>query len=286
MESGSDSLASQTPEPPDSCVPGPGSVEEAGPLPLAAVTTTARRSETTSETSIERGRPSYSWQFGQDRRLEMVLRFLPLEGARILDVGCGIGTYVRRFRRFSDDVYGVDVAQERVAEASVELPNITLAPGEALPYTDDFFDLTFLNEVIEHVDDDRATIREAVRVTKPGGHIVVFAPNRLYPFETHGAFIRGTYRFGNIPIVNWLPNPLRNRFAPHVRAYMPRAIRRLFRGLPVRIRHDRGIYPGFDKLTARHRLLGPMLRTALYAAERTPFHQFGLSHFVVAQKLR
>jgi SAM-dependent methyltransferase len=249
------------------------------------VTTTARAAETETAASIEHGRPSYSWQFGQDRRLEMIREFAPLEGARILDIGCGIGTYVKRFRQFSDDVYGVDVEPERVAEASVELPNISCAPGEALPYADDFFDITFLNEVIEHVEDDRKTIEEAVRVTRPGGHIVVFAPNRLFPFETHGAYLRGRYRFGNIPAVNWLPDRLRNRFAPHVRAYAPRAVRRLFRGLPVRIRHDRVIYPGFDKITARHRVLGPVLRRTLYAAEHTPFHHFGLSQFVVAQKL-
>ena len=246
--------------------------------------TTARPDEATSTESIELGRPSYSWQSGQDRRLAMIREFVPLEGARILDIGCGIGTYVRHFREFSDDVHGVDVESERVAEASETLPNIRLAPAESLPYEDGFFDLTFLNEVIEHVDDDRRSIREAVRVTKPGGCVVVFAPNRLFPFETHGAYFRGTYHFGNIPVVNWLPNPLRNRFAPHVRAYMPRAIRRLFRGLPVSIVHDRAIYPGFDKVTARHRVLGPVLRKALYAAEHTPFHQFGLSHFVVARK--
>jgi len=244
----------------------------------------ARPEETTSAAAIERGRPSYSWQFGQDRRLEMIREFAPLEDARILDIGCGIGTYVKRFRHFSNEVHGVDVEAERVAEASLELPNIRCAAGEALPYDDDYFDITFLNEVLEHVEDDRKTIEEAVRVTKPGGHIVVFAPNRLFPFETHGAYFRGRYRFGNIPAINWLPNPLRNHFAPHVRAYMPRAIRRLFRGLPVRIRHDRAIYPGFDKVTSRHRFLGPVLRKILYAAEHTPFHQFGLSHFVVAQK--
>src|SRR3954447_8754321 len=90
-----------------------------------------------SQSAIERGRPSYSWRYGQDRRLEMLRRFVPLEGARVLDIGCGIGTYVRRFRQFSDDVHGVDVEPERVAEASVELPNIHLAPGEALPFPDD-----------------------------------------------------------------------------------------------------------------------------------------------------
>ena len=41
----------------------------------------------------------------------------------------------------------------------------------------------------EHVDDDRKTAAEMVRVTRPGGIIVAFAPNRLYPFETHGAYV-------------------------------------------------------------------------------------------------
>ena len=80
----------------------------------------------TSATAISRGRPSYSWRFGQDRRLEMVRQYVDLDGARILDIGCGIGTYVRRFRQYSDEVYGVEVEAERVAEASLELPNIQL----------------------------------------------------------------------------------------------------------------------------------------------------------------
>ncbi len=94
-----------------------------------------------------------------------------------------------------------------MAEASAELPNIVLAVGEALPYPDDHFDLVFSNEVIEHVDDDRATAAEMVRVTRPGGIIVAFAPNRLYPFETHGAYFGKRYVFGNIPLINWLPDP-------------------------------------------------------------------------------
>jgi SAM-dependent methyltransferase len=240
--------------------------------------------EETSSTSIERGRPSYTWRYGQDRRLEMVRRFVDLEGAKILDVGCGIGTYVRRFRRFSDDVHGVEVEAERVAEASAELPNVVVGVGEALPYPDDQFDLVFSNEVIEHVDDDRATAAEMVRVTKPGGVIVAFAPNRLYPFETHGAYFGGRYVFGNIPLINWLPDPLRARFAPHVRAYTRTGIRRIFAGQPVQLVHHRVIYPGFDNVSARHPALGGALRRALYAAERSPLHVFGLSHFLVLRK--
>jgi len=240
--------------------------------------------EQTSATSIERGRPSYSWRYGQDRRLEMVRRFVDLEDACVLDVGCGIGAYVRRFRQYSDDVHGIEVEQERVSEASEELPNIVLAVGEDLPYPDDYFDLVFSNEVIEHVDDDRATAAEMVRVTRPGGTIVAFAPNRLYPFETHGAYFGQRYVFGNIPLVNWLPDPLRDRFAPHVRAYTMRGIERLFVGQPVRLVHHRVIYPGFDNISSRHPLLGHVLRRALYLAEHTPLHQFGLSHFLVLRK--
>ena len=46
------------------------------------------------------GEPSYVWRSGQERRLQLIRRYIPLEGRRILDVGCGIGTYVRRFRDF------------------------------------------------------------------------------------------------------------------------------------------------------------------------------------------
>jgi SAM-dependent methyltransferase len=240
---------------------------------LNAPTGGAQDPEETSATSIERGRPSYSWRYGQDRRLEMVRQFVDLEDATVLDVGCGIGTYVRRFRQFSDDVHGIEVEAERVAEAS-----------EDLPYPDDHFDVVFSNEVIEHVDDDRATAAEMVRVTKPGGTIVAFAPNRLYPFETHGAYFGKRYVFGNIPLINWLPDPLRDRFAPHVRAYTMRGIERLFLGQPVRLVHHRAIYPGFDNVSARHARLGATLRRALYVAEHTPLHNFGLSHFLVLRK--
>ena len=253
------------------------------PLPSAPATL-ADEPEQTSATSIERGRPSYSWRYGQDRRLEMVREYVDLEDAAVLDVGCGIGTYVRRFGQFSGDVHGIEVEEERVAEASAELPNIVHAYGEALPYPDDRFDLVFSNEVIEHVDDDRQTAAEMVRVTRPGGAIVAFAPNRLYPFETHGAYFGKRYVFGNIPFINWLPDPLRDRFAPHVRAYTMKGIERLFAGQPVRLVHHRVIYPGFDNISARYPLLGRFLRRALYVAEHTPLHAFGLSHFLVLRK--
>jgi SAM-dependent methyltransferase len=161
---------------------------------------------------------------------------------------------------------------------------VARSSGERLPFATVSFDVVFSHEVLEHVDDDRACVAEMVRVTRPGGRIVVFVPNRLYPFETHGVFWRGRYRFGNAPLVNWLPTPLRDRLAPHVRAYTSRSLRRLFDGLPARIVHHTQIFPGYDNVVARRPILGQALRAFTYALERTPLRAFGLSHLLVAEK--
>jgi SAM-dependent methyltransferase len=242
--------------------------------------------------AIRLGHPSYVWGFGQERRLDLILRHVTCEGRAILDVGCGLGMYVRAFRRLSPDVHGVDMDEEKVARASQDLPNIRVARAEDLPFPAGSFDVVLSHEVIEHVEDDRQALAEAVRVLRPpqlsngkaGGRLVVFAPNRLYPFETHGAYWRGRYHFGNVPLVNYLPGGLRARFCPHVRAYTVRHLRRLLDGLPVQVLVHTQIFPGYDKLFRRRPALGRLLRRVTYSLERTPLRTFGLSHFLVAEK--
>lgn len=231
-----------------------------------------------------RGEPSYLWRAGQDRRLRLIERYASLEGSRILDIGCGIGAYVRAFRERSNDVVGVDIDEERVREGGRTLPNLMLAVGEHLPFRDNTFDVILLNEVIEHVNDDGRTLSEACRVTRPGGHVFIYAPNRFFPFETHGIYVGRRYRFGNIPLVNYLPDPLRNRLVPHARAYTARGLRRLLRPLPARVVGQTVVYPGFDSIGARRPWLGRLLRSVRGIAEATPLRLFGLSHFVVLRK--
>ncbi len=231
------------------------------------------------------GNPSFVWRFGQDRRLNLIRQYAPLEGARILDIGCGLGVYVRKFRGFSERVCGIDIDPKRLREGAKTTPGLMLAVGEHLPYRDATFDVVVLNEVIEHVADDRATLREAMRILTPGGRIVIYAPNRLYPFETHGIYLGKRFVFGNIPLINWLPNPVRNRLVPHARAYTKRGIRRLYAGLSANVLVETYVYPGFDNIIARRKRLGGVLRSLLYRAERTPLRTFGLSHFVVLQKV-
>ena len=234
--------------------------------------------------AITLGHPSYVWRFGQDRRLDLIHRYGELTGKRILDVGCGLGTYVRKMRAFSDQVYGVDIDADKVAEASKQLPHIHQAPAEKLPFPDSFFDVVLLHEVLEHVQDDRAALVEALRVTGLAGRVIIFVPNRLFPFETHGFYWRGQYHFGNIPVVNYLPDPLRNRLCPHVRAYTSGGLRRLYAGLSCTPVVHTQIYPGYDNIAHRRPRLASSLRALTYALESTPLRAFGLSHLLVLER--
>jgi SAM-dependent methyltransferase len=231
-----------------------------------------------------RGHPSYVWRAGQERRFQLVRRWAKLYNRRVLDVGCGVGMYTQAFLRHTSRVFGVEIERERALEARRRAAGVIQASGRRLPFPDAAFDVVFSHEVLEHVDDDRACVKEMVRVARPGGRLLVFVPNRLYPFETHGVFWRDQYHFGNVPLVNWLPTSLRDRLAPHVRAYTSRDLRRLFEGLPMRIVHHTQIYPGYDNIVARTAALGSLLRSVTYALEQTLFRAFGLSHFLVVEK--
>ncbi len=234
--------------------------------------------------SITLGHPSYVWQQGQERRLGLVLKHVDLKGKRLLDIGCGIGAYLGQFSRFTRHVYGVEVDMERVSRARERAPSVMQAVAERLPFQSGSFDMVFLHEVLEHVQDDVEALREACRVTRPGGRIVVYVPNRLYPLETHGFYLGKRYVFRLAPLINYLPDRIRRRLVPHARCYLARDLRRLMAGLPLRQIHWGYVYPGFDKIAARRPWMASLLRFVTYACEGTPVRIFGLSHFLVIEK--
>jgi hypothetical protein len=97
-------------------------------------------------------------------------------------------------------------------------------------------------------------------------------------------YVGSRYRFGNIPLVNYLPDSLRRRLVPHARAYTTRGLRRLVAGLPASVVVHTQVYPGFDNVAARRGWLGRALRAVCYRLEQTPLRAFGLSHFIVLKR--
>jgi len=241
-----------------------------------------------------RGEPSYVWRAGQERRLEMILR---AAGERIqgyiLENGCGVGMYVEHLSPFGGKVIGMEYDFERAAEARKNSSHIINAAGESLPLPSGTFDLILSHEVLEHVQDDRAALCEMIRALRspdsasrrPGGRIVLFVPNRGYPFETHGVYWRGKYYFGNKLFVNYLPRTLRNKLAPHVRVYSNKDLRKLFADLPVKFIERTIIFGAYDNIIARFGSFGKVLRSILQFLERTPLQIFGLSHYWIIEKL-
>ena len=242
-----------------------------------------------SDKAADRGEPSYVWRAGQQRRMNMI-RAAGGDRCRgtILENGCGVGAYLSRLAPDAAIAVGLEVERERGAEAlALTDPNrgaVVNAVGETLPFADNSFDLILSHEVIEHVNDDRLCVQEIVRTLKPGGRLVLFCPNRGYPFETHGIYRRGTYRFGNKLFVNYLPRPLRDRLCPHVNVYTRGDLEKLFRELPVRFVERTVIFGAYDNIIARGGKFGVVLRGILQALEKTPLRFFGLSHFWVVEK--
>lgn len=233
----------------------------------------------TTAAQVALGNPSFVWRAGQDRRLNLIRRYVDLKGTRVLDIGCGIGTYVEKLSEVSGEAYGVDIDPTRVQGGKTK--SLSVAVSEHLPFADGSFDVVLLNEVIEHVQDDAATLQEACRVLRAGGHVVIYAPNRLYPFETHGVYLGKRYVFGNIPLVNYLPNALRRRLVPHARAYTSGGLRRIIKDLDADVIVHTQVYPGFDNIAARSKAIGGLLRAVFYRLENSFMRVFGLSHFIV-----
>lgn len=233
-----------------------------------------------------RGEPSYVWRAGQERRLQMIVNAAENRiSGRILENGCGVGMYVEHLKPFGGEIFGLEYDYERTAEAGQNSPRILNAAGENLPFPSNSFDLILSHEVIEHVQDDAMAIREMIRTLRPGGRLTLFCPNRGYPFETHGIYWRGKYRFGNIPLLNYLPRKWRDKLAPHVDVYTRRDMEKLFKGLPVKFIEKSVVFGAYDNIIAHLGVAGKFLRWAMQALEKTPLMVFGLSHFWVVEKV-
>lgn len=130
------------------------------------------------------------WRESQYLRL-LTLGELP--GGKLLDIGCGGGRYLRRMQRHGWQVEGIDFDEQATRKVSTRY-GIKTYTGELLDakLPDACFDAITLSHTIEHLVDPLATLRECLRILKPGGRLVVVTPNvDSAAAELFGAHWRG-----------------------------------------------------------------------------------------------
>ena len=127
---------------------------------------------------------SHWWHRGRRRIIESFVKEIFEDFGdgrpRILDVGCGTGGNLKVLSQFGD-AEGVDISPDALEFCRQRgLPNVRLGAAEHLPYEDGTFDLVTALDVVEHLDDDVAGLKEFRRVLKPDGRILLFVPTFMF----------------------------------------------------------------------------------------------------------
>ncbi|MEQ8842132.1 MAG: methyltransferase domain-containing protein [Acidimicrobiales bacterium] len=118
---------------------------------------------------------SHTWRTAANSAAYLLPHLAP--DRRILDVGCGPGSLTADIAANAPgcEMHGIDASAEVIAKAAADHPGISFATGDiyAIDAPDDHFDIVHAHQVLQHLDDPVAALREMRRVTKPGGVVAI-----------------------------------------------------------------------------------------------------------------
>ena len=230
------------------------------------------------------------------KRLGLIQRYTDVQEITVLDCGCGTGQYMEALLQLGANAYGVEYDGAKVAAFQNGHPRfarrVQTGDIESMEFPDASFDLVLLNEVLEHVPNENQALQEIYRVLKPGGMLIIFAPNRMYPFETHSVVVK----YGNLrlpiyfPFIPYIPLWVGQRIFRYIaRNYWPYQLRQLVRANGFTIVDTDYVWQTFENISRTQpkviSLLRPILRRAFALLERVPIlKMFGISQVVIARK--
>ncbi|QIG44389.1 class I SAM-dependent methyltransferase [Nocardioides anomalus] len=211
---------------------------------------------------------------GVSKRLDALSSLTPLRGRRLLDIGCADGTYTRRLAVGFAQVDAVDIEPERLDDfrrAGLGSIRVQEMSADALDFPDETFDVVTAIEVMEHVGDVDAVLREVARVLSPGGRFLVTTPNRWFPFETHKPIINGKRRRPWVaPGLPWIP-AVHRKFSD-ARAFTVTGLSRQASAAGLRMSAHTYIMPPFDASA-----VGRRIRPVTDWVEGSPLSFFGMA---------
>ena len=120
----------------------------------------------------------YSMYWWSNRFYAMLARRYGRRGARLLEVGSGMGHLVGQLED-SFQTYGMDLNHWAVkqSKAVVNTSSLQTASAQELPYADASFNVVIIKHIVEHLPDPAQALREIGRVTEPGGTLILATPN-------------------------------------------------------------------------------------------------------------
>lgn len=182
------------------------------------------------------------WHRGKLTMIDELLRPHLKADSRVLEIGCGAGNLLVQAAAPGSYPIGLDLSLPALTFVCSRLRDALSSPepirgfaciqsvGESLPLADSSVDCAILSEVIEHLEAPQASIREATRVLRPGGRLLVTTPN---------------YR-SLWPLMEWTVDRL--NMAPkmggeqHIRKFNPASLKNLIRECGLRADYFGTIY--------------------------------------------
>ena len=138
------------------------------------------------------------WWYRGRRRICFGLldRFLAKTGEHdVLDVGCGTGYNLTLLSSYGR-AQGLDMSSEALDFCRRRgLDNVRKHEADELPFVDHSFDLVTAFDVIEHIVDDRAALREFHRVLRPGGLVLIYTPALPWLYNEHDRIVHHQRRY-------------------------------------------------------------------------------------------
>jgi len=129
-------------------------------------------------------------------RIRLAYEWLPDRPVNLLDGGCAWGYGTRFFAVKARSSFGVDSNENYIDVARNRYPEIDFRTCrlEETPFESEFFDCIVLNDVIEHVPEEKHVLNEIHRILRPGGILIITAPHRgLFSFldtDNYGFYLR------------------------------------------------------------------------------------------------
>ncbi len=142
------------------------------------------------------------WWFVARRAIVLALLrpLLPPLRPRILDVGCGTGSTLKELQEMGE-ASGADISEEAVAFCRRRgCRDVRRVPEAGLPFAEGEFDAVLSLDVLEHIADDRAALREYLRVARPGGVLLVTVPAYAWLWSVHDDLNRHRRRYLRAPL--------------------------------------------------------------------------------------